>query len=82
MSNPELLRKFLAERDALAPFERNVRRQRGLRVNPINIESAFDWSETPEGFDYWSELAEEYAAEINKITPDHTTATMMAERRN
>lgn len=68
MTIPELLRKFLAERDALAPFERNVCRQRGLRVNPIDIESAFDWSETPEGFDYWNKLAEEYAAEINKIT--------------
>ena len=66
MTIPELLRKFLAERDALAPFERNVHRQRGLRVNPIDIESAFDWSETPEGFDYWNKLAEEYAAEINK----------------
>jgi len=42
MTIPELLRKFLAERDALAPFERNVCRQRGLRVNPIDIESAFD----------------------------------------
>lgn len=68
MTIPELLRKFLAERDALAPFERNVHRQRGLRVNPIDIESAFDWSETPEGFDYWNQLSAEYAAEINKIT--------------
>lgn len=60
MKIPERLRKFLAERDALAPFERNVRRHRGDRVNPTDIESAFDWSETPEGFDYWNKLAEEY----------------------
>lgn len=60
MRIPELLRKFLAESDALAPFERNFLRERGARTNPIDLVSAFDWSASPEGFDYWYRLNEEY----------------------
>lgn len=60
MTIPELLRKFLAESDALAPFERNFRRVRGAQANPIDLVSAFDWSASPEGFDYWNKLNEEY----------------------
>lgn len=60
MQIPELLRKFLAESDALAPFERNFRRVRGAQANPIDLASAFAWSASPEGFDYWNRLNDEY----------------------
>lgn len=70
MKLPKILREFLAKSDALSAFERNVRRQRDARARIINIESAFDWSDTPEGFDYWYKLNEEYkeyrSAEILK----------------
>lgn len=60
MKIPERLRRYLAERDALQRFERNVARQRGQRITPTNIETAFAWDLTPEGFDYWNDMAEGY----------------------
>jgi hypothetical protein len=60
MALPKLLRVFLAQNDALTAFERNVQRQRPRGARVTDIESAFDWSITPEGFDYWYQTNREY----------------------
>lgn len=58
------LAEFLVMRDALYAFINNVFEQRGhehlLYALDCNIDSAFRWSETPQGYDYWCELSREY----------------------
>lgn len=60
MALPKLLRVFLAQNDALTAFERNVQRQRPHRARVSDIESAFAWRITPEGFDYWYQVDRGY----------------------
>lgn len=60
MTLPKLLRVFLAQNDALTAFERNVQRQRPSYARITDIAGAFDWSITPEGFDYWDQMDREY----------------------
>lgn len=58
------LAEFLVMRDALYKFINNVLEQRGhehlLYALDCDIDSAFKWSETPQGYDYWYELSREY----------------------
>lgn len=64
------LEQFLAEKDALEKFRRNVARQRGDRVRPTDLSAAFRWDETPEGYDYWAALSDEYDAYIVSCVED------------
>jgi hypothetical protein len=61
------LAEFLARKGALIEFMENVLKQRvGFPIEEISsalgdkISVAFAWGDTPQGFEYWRELAEEF----------------------
>lgn len=63
-------KRFLEKRGAYEPFCRNLRNQKGLSfeeyMKPYHheVSGAFKWAETPEGFDYWDSLYEEWTREV------------------
>lgn len=61
------LAEFLARKGALIEFMENVLKHRvGSPIKEISlalgdqISSSFAWGDTPQGFEYWQELAEEF----------------------
>lgn len=64
------LAEFLVMKDALYAFIDNVLEQRGhehlLYALGDTIGAAFEWSKTPQGYDYWHELNREYIGLLEK----------------
>lgn len=60
------LAEFLARKGVLIEFLENVLKQRGgspieeISLALDQLSAAFAWGETPQGFKYWRELAEEF----------------------
>lgn len=64
-------KRFLEKRGAYESFCKNLRNQRGLSfeeyigTHPFDsTSSAFTWSETPEGFDYWFIVYADWTREV------------------
>jgi len=54
------LRNFLVKNNAFSQFLKNiVESESELDIN-IDIDTAFQWNETPEGDDYWLNLSTEF----------------------
>lgn len=63
------LSSFLKKKGILRKFK-----NRCTIDNPDVIIDAFDWSSTPEGFEYWNKLSDEYGEYMNHL---RTKATLI-----
>lgn len=73
-------KRFLEKRGAYKSFCKNLRNQRGLIFGEYMrtqffdaMSSAFAWSETPEGVEYWHPVYEEWRREVKNAEKEGNT---------
>ena len=75
-------KRFLEKRGAYEPFCKNLRNQKGLSFEEYMgtlfleldaVSSAFTWSETLEGIDYWHIVCEAWRREVDNAIVKVTT---------
>lgn len=69
------LRDFLKKKRALRRFIRNTRTLNKWEIGAIKVDisTAFKWAHSPEGYNYWNDLFNEFRKAKNTYNPTRAT---------